>query len=78
MRLQHFPVALYVRLFGAAGIGYVVGGAGVAPTDMALAVAGLSCTASLAGWLMMRPIMRAAKKAISTAHQNNASGRGKK
>ena len=67
--LRHFPIALHLRIFGAAGIGYVVGGFGRVPTNMELAVAAAACAASIAGWLMMRPVMRAAQGEIALAHQ---------
>ncbi len=28
MNIAHFPIALYLRLFGAAGLGYIIGGIG--------------------------------------------------
>ncbi len=65
--LQHFPIALHLRLFGAAGIGYSIGGFRNVPTNTELAVAAVAGAASIAGWLMMREVMRAAKLEIAAA-----------
>jgi hypothetical protein len=67
MNLLRFPLALYLRLFGAAGLGYIVGGAGKEPTFVALGVVCFAFGATLAGWMMMRPLMREAKAAIKNA-----------
>jgi hypothetical protein len=57
MKSHHFPVTLYLRLFGAAGIGYVIGlvSLGAAPTNTSLTIAGISFAMSVTGWFMMRP-----------------------
>lgn len=65
MNLVYFPVALYLRLFGAAGLGYIVARIGSQATYATLAIACLSFAATFIGWLMMRPLMREAKKTIS-------------
>jgi hypothetical protein len=70
MDLLHFPVALYLRLFGAAGFGYIVGSIGKAQGYMALTIACFALGATLAGWLMMRQLMRDAKKAIAQRDQS--------
>lgn len=71
MDMMRFPASLYLRLFGAAGLGYIVGGIGKELSYMALAIACCSFGATLLGWLMMRPLMREAKKAIRKANRNN-------
>jgi hypothetical protein len=71
MDLMRFPASLYLRLFGAAGLGYIVGSIGKEPTYMALAIACGSFGATLVGWLMMRPLMREATKAIKKADRIN-------
>ena len=65
--LRHFPIALHLRIFGAAGIGYIIGGFRNVPTNTELAVAAVAGTASIAGWLMMREVMRAAQLEIASA-----------
>lgn len=67
MNLLRFPLALYLRLFGAAGLGYILGGVGKEPTFVALGVVCFAIGATLAGWLMMRPLMREAKAAVKDA-----------
>jgi hypothetical protein len=67
MNLLRIPVTLYLRLFGAAGLGYIVGRAGTEQTFAALGIACFSFGATLAGWLMMRPLMREAQLAIKKA-----------
>ena len=69
MDLRHFPVALYLRLFGATGFGYIVGGIGKDQGYMALTIAIFSLGATLAGWLMMRQLMQDARKAIERRDQ---------
>ncbi|WLI87836.1 hypothetical protein Q4S45_13930 [Massilia sp. R2A-15] len=63
--LRRLPAALYLRLFGAAGLGYLAGTAGRLTASATLTIAALGLAATLAGWLMMRPLMRDAKTALS-------------
>lgn len=71
MNLLRFPVALYLRLFGAAGLGYIVARIGMEGTYLTLAIAVSSFGATLVGWMMMRPLMRDAKLAIKQANKIN-------
>jgi alpha/beta superfamily hydrolase len=66
MDLRRFPAALYLRLFGAAGFGYIVGSVGTKAASITLAIACFSFGATLAGWLLMRPLMREAKQAMAS------------
>lgn len=66
MNLRRFPAALYLRLFGAAGFGYIVGSVGQQGASTTLAIACCSSGATLAGWFLMRPLMREAKNAMAT------------
>lgn len=66
MDLRRFPAALYLRLFGAIGFGFIIGSVGTEEKSMTLAIACVSFGATLAGWLMMRPLMRDAKKAMAS------------
>jgi hypothetical protein len=67
MNLRYFPVALHLRIFSAAGFGYIVGRIDTPPTYSTLVLACTSFAASIAGWTMMRPIMREAKRHITLA-----------
>ena len=71
MNLRHFPLALYLRLFGAAGIGYVIGSDSIFPKSLMTLgiISGISCVLFLAGWYLMRPLMAQAKLDIAAANK---------
>lgn len=66
--LRYFPIALHLRLFGAAGIGYVVGNFGSGSGNLHMAIVVASGVTSIAGWWMMRSLMRAAREDIAAAN----------
>ena len=71
MNFRHFPLALYLRLLGAAGIGYVIGSDSIFTKSLlTLAlIAGISCLLFIAGWFLMRPLMSQAKLDIAAANK---------
>ena len=66
--LRYFPIALHLRLFGAAGIGYVAGNLNSGINDITPLVAIFSGLASIIGWWLMRPTMRQVKSDIAAAN----------
>jgi hypothetical protein len=71
MNLRYFPMALYLRLFGTAGIGYVIGSNSIVPKSMMTwaIISGLSCVLFVAGWYLMRPLMAQARIDIAAANR---------
>ena len=63
MSFRYFPLALYMYLFGAAGVGYVMGSNAILPksTMTFLIMCGISFVLFMFGWYLMRPFMAQAK-----------------
>ena len=71
MNFRYFPLALYLRLFGAAGIGYVVGSGSIFNKPMmALSIlSGMSFVLFMVGWYLMRPFMAQARLDIAAVNK---------
>lgn len=72
MNLKSLSIAVHLRMVGAAGFGYIVGHVDKQPTYGTLAVACASAAATVIGWILMRPQMREAKRAISRTSAGNS------
>jgi formate-dependent nitrite reductase membrane component NrfD len=61
-KLKYLPIALYLYIFGAAGIGFSLAmGMTATPNVRTLIVSGISCVMALVGHFMMRPYVRMAR-----------------
>lgn len=68
-KIRFFPVALYLFVCGAAGLGFGVGQAFEKPSFTTFFIILVCSPMTLAGWFMTRPYMRLARAAIKELAQ---------